>query len=243
MIQKVLLFLSFACILLLCGCSQKTPQQLFQQAVSTTLSQSALQAHTQLELQLSAQGVTMPVSVTMDSAIQLGESPVSATDLSVSMLGMELSGNLYTLDGKRYVNQLGAKTVQENGTPSPSFYVLLSTWSELSEDDLASLTAQSSAGGSTVLSGSFDGDQLSQTVSASLQQFTGSAPFALQTVEFSAVIARSGEFESITLEAPLVLDQSESTDSTFLMKIDILNTGDDVTVQLPDDLESYIKID
>lgn len=241
--NRLLCLLLCCCVLLLCGCGKKTPQQIFTETVKETLAQSAIQAHTQLDLQLSAQGVTMSVSVTLESTVQPSEAPTSATDITVSMLGMELSGNIYTVGDKRYVNQLGAKTVQESQTPSPSFYALLSTWETLSKEALSSLTAESGSGGRTILTGTFDGDQLAQTVSDSLQQFTGSAPFMLQSVDFTATVSRTGLFESITLQAPLVLDQSsESTDSVFSMQIDILETGDEVSVQLPDDLDSYLAL-
>lgn len=245
--MKKLVSLSMCCFLLFSfwGCSQQTPQEAFNQALEKTNGLSDLHMVADVNMTLSAQGITMPVSVNVDSITKdaKSEKVQSKLDLKMSMLGMEMSGTMYTRDGYTYSNFLGEKAKSSMSDADSYAYFNTELLDDFSSDQLNDLTMKKGDNGTQVLTATLDYSVMEDYFSDSIDQFTGeSSDLNIDMVDVTATISKNGYLESIVFSSDIALDQSNTTNGNMKVEVKVIDPGKSVSIDFPSDLDSYPEI-
>lgn len=242
--MKKIISLSMCCFLLFLfwGCSQKSPQETFEQALKKTNELSDFHLTADVNMTLSAQGITMPISINIDSTIKDSKSKKvqSKTDLKMSMLGMDMSGTMYTRDGYVYSNFLGEKSKTNIDDTSSYQYFDAKLLNEFPTDKLNDLTIKKGDNGTQVLTATLDNSVLQDYFSNSLDNLMGdNADIKMDIVDVTATISKSGYLESIAFSSDIALDSSDTSNSNMKVELKVIDPGKSVSIDFPNDLDSY----
>ncbi len=243
--MKKLVSLSVCCFVLvsLFGCGEGSPQEEFQQAFEKTKGLSDTHIKTDMELSLSAQGVTMPVSLHMDSLVKDAKSktPQSQTDLKLSMLGMEISGTVYMKDGWGYANLLGQKSKYNLEESDQYAYFDNSLFYEFPVEKLTDLTMEKGENGTKVLTTTLSDSIFEDYIADSVDSFSGGDSVVnLGDVALTATVSSDGYLQKLSLSSQIELEQSnDESNGNMLLTLEFVNPGKAVSVEFPADLDSY----
>ncbi len=258
--MKKIVSLSMCCFLLFSfwGCSQKTPQETLEQALEKTNQLSDSHLIADVNMTLSAQGITMPISINLDSSIKDTKSKnvQSKTDLKMFMLGMEVSGTVYTRDGYAYSNFLGekSKTPLTNSEKESKDYTYFDSdllnslpsnqiLNNFPSDKLNDLTMKKGGNGTQVLTATLDHSVLEDYFSNSLDDLMGdNADIKMDEVDVTATISKNGYLESIVFSSDIALDSSDTSNSNMKVELKVINPGKSVSIDFPEDLDSYPEV-
>lgn len=243
--KKILSALVAGCMLAFAfvACGETSPEQAWKDALTKNAELTDMQIKADLTMEFSAQGITMPVKIALDSSIQQAKSqtPLSSTQATVSVLGMEIPMNLYTKDGYTYMDSMGAKIKQKADTQTTAA-LASGMMNGFSVEDLTELKAETQ-NGKTVLSAKLNGEALMKGALEGTEQILGqeNSIYKLGDVTVTATVSKQGHTEKLTLQAPVIFDEQTQSESELSLTVEIVKTGKDVSVELPQDLDSYTE--
>ena len=199
-----------------------------------------------IKMTMGAEGQTMDVNMTMDikATYITSENMVMSMTGKMSMLGQEMPVTAYYKEGVYYTETMGMKTKME--TPLAEAQQMLSqnsAFSEIPADAFKSLDMKSVDDGYE-LTYVADGSKISELASSLMgsmgQETLPTEDMTINDISGTMTVNKDYVVTAQTMKLDMVMNV-EGSEMTAVMEIDMKSnsTGDAVTVELPEDLDSY----
>ncbi|MDL2300228.1 hypothetical protein LJC01_01110 [Clostridiaceae bacterium OttesenSCG-928-D20] len=243
------LILALAICLAFAGCkADPSPYEAFTKAMQLNSELTALESEAMLESSVSYGSGNMSFKTESRSKqIKHSEEDLEISmDMSVSVLGMSVSMQMYYrnnfiyLDamGMKYKSELDDAEFNEQFAREPIYF---------SEEDIVEQSIEKTVSGYTA-SFLIKGEALKEYAIALLEAndnyIDANADYTLSDVQYILNVASNGEFQSSELNIPMsVAMGSEQGEVTLKLTETYLNTNSDVEITPPENLDDYTLTD
>lgn len=244
--QRILSLASaLALAALLTGCGAKTPQDVYIDAVKKQSELKDMHTISDIDMNISAMGISMPVTTTMDTLVKnSGQSDMQMQiDMSMEMMGMTVDMAGYYVDGWMYMDVLDTKAKSEMPMEDAMSQQMQLDLSGLDAESLQELTMEDGEDGAKVLHFTVDGqlltDSLSQ-ITSELGQDISSAE--LGTCDLTLTVGKDGYFHQMDCTLPITMETGGTAmEMEMTMSTQFVDPGQPVEITPPADLDSYTE--
>lgn len=232
----------------LAGCGEKAPFDIYSEAAKKTNELESAETTAKMVMTLSAGDNSLEMPMNMDIKMSGINTDDMMMDMKMEMeiMGQTVSATSYYTDGYYYMDDsttgkiryaMDLKDLQEEMT-------VAGAKTDLEKDDFEELTAEKS-GKEYILTYKLKKDSMNETVDAALGSMGDMLSGADMDIDFSDIagtmtVNKDGYIYAQTMTIPMSTTV-EGQDMTFDIHIDItyVDPGKEVTVELPDDLDTY----
>ena len=232
------------------GCSQKTPEEIYQEAAEKAAEMDSMAAASDIRLTLSQGDETMDMTMSMNveaAGLTTGEL-IYVADGSMDLLGQKMDMSYFYTDGYYYMDMMGMKMkypMDLSDMMDQAKQLMGGTTYDLKY--IQNLEAAKD-GDNTVLTYTMDGEQLEQLVQE-LMGSMGTGSEALEGVEYTfnsinceMTVNPDGYNTSSKLNMDMSMTMGEETLGLVLeMVTQIENPGETIEVTVPD-TEGYTEV-
>ncbi len=242
---RIFAALSAAALVLLAGCGAQTPQDVYADAVKKQSELQEMHTISDIDMNVSAMGISMPVAVRLDAMVKSNGQPdmEMQMDMSMEMMGMTLDMGSYYADGWMYMDALGAKGKAAVSLEDAVSQQMQLDLNGLDASALQDLTMEDGEDGAKVLHFTVDG----QLLNDSIQQITGeigqdTAAATLGLCDITLTVGKDGYFRQMDCSLPITVESDgSSTDMDLTMSTQFVDPGQPVEITPPADLDSYAE--
>ena len=243
---SILLALTLCLLMAACGGGQKEvePAALYKSAVAQ-MDKENMAATMLINADVETGGITTNVTMDMNMAMKkTGEDATMAMEMSIGAQGMTMDMAVYVADGYSYVNVFGMKVKQAVEDSETDLYGQFSGMSGGMLLDESALTIEKAEqqGGNTVISFTVAKDKLDELLQLlNSQLVNGASNIQVGSVSGTVTIGSNEQLVGETLEIVYSMEiNGETAKATMTMEMKDIAFGDNVTVELPEDLDEYL---
>lgn len=237
-----------------CGSKQMTAEEVMAKATEKQQTMTGIDASTKMDISMEIAGQSIEYDGTMNfKASSLNKEGMQmAIETTINMFGQEMNMNTYYTDGFYYMDAMGEKgkmamdlaEITETVKQNPAF-------GEIPADAYKSLE-MSEEGGNRVLTYVADGSKLTDMIDSLMGGMmgslgeTGDMDMDISLGEVSGTLTVDKDFNAVaqTMKMDMTMTiEGMEVSATADVDMTINNPGQDVTVELPDDLDSYEEME
>lgn len=246
-------FAALVCTVLLgiTGCGKKDPYTAYKEASQKTSDLDSLDAAADITMTMSASGQNFDISMHSDMKLSgiNTEAPLADIAITIDMLGQSMTMSTYYTDGYYYA-QNGDSKLKYAMEPAilKSEISASSMQTDLKKDDFKEISLEKKEA-DNLITFILYGDSMNDMVNSTLGTLGGildSSEISMQIDDVSgtASINKDGYFTNMAMQLPIAMTMS-GQDISLDMGINVAYTdpGEDILVELPDDLDEYEYID
>ncbi|MDC7291528.1 hypothetical protein NXH76_27495 [Blautia schinkii] len=233
------------------GCGKKDPFTVYEEAAVKTSELKSIASTAKLNMKLSAQGQSIEIGMDMDMKIlnPNGDDMQADIAMDMDMLGQNISMNSYYKDGYYYTATgdskvkyiMDIKEMQEQIAAN-------SVQTGLKKEDFKEISMEKKDKDS-LITFTINGETMSNVVDSAMgalsDMLAGSdMEMKIGDIPGTATVNKDNYISAMTMKMPLTMTIS-GQEMTMDLDMDITYTdpGKDVTVEFPDDLDTYEEID
>lgn len=244
--QHVLSLVSaLALAALLSGCGAKTPEDVYIDAVKKQSELKDMHTISDVEMNVSAMGVSMPVTMTMDMLAKNSGQPdmQMQLDMSMDMMGMALDLGSYYADGWMYMDILDTKVKTETPIDDAMDQQMQLDLSGLDTENLVELTMEDGEEGAKVLHFTVDGQLLTDSLSQiTTQMGQDISSTELGVCDITLTVGKDGYFHQMDCTMPVTIETGDTPmEMEMTMSTQFVDPGQPVEITPPTDLDSYME--
>lgn len=231
-----------------CGSKQLTAEEALAKAMEKQQAMTSMDIDMKMDVSMEIMGQTVDYDANMNiKAVNLNKEDMQmAMQTNINMLGQELAMNAYYTDGCYYMDAMGEKGKMEMDIAEVTDTLKQnSAFSEIPADAYQSLE-MTEEGGNRVLTYVADGSQLTELADSLMGGMMGvlgeSESIDVNLGDVSGTLTVDKDFNIVAQTMKMDMDMTiEGMDVSASADIDITenNPGQEVTIELPDDLDSY----
>ncbi|NLW78570.1 MAG: hypothetical protein GXY32_04050 [Ruminococcaceae bacterium] len=234
-------------VVLLAGCGPKVPESAlvaYTSANAKMKETTALAADITINIAMTAMGQEADVGITahVAQAPDAAGNVQMATEMSMGFMGMSLDMNMYYTDGMMYMDAMSSKVkspmsfedARQQGSPQVNV--------DITENAIKEQHMETTDDG-YVLTFVLDGEAMADALKSQLGSALGDADANLNIgdINTKAVVGKDGQMKSMEMDFTFAMDtQGQMIEAACTMSMTNIQTKD-VTVTLPDDLDSYTE--
>lgn len=251
-VKKVLAAVMALAMVCLSGCGQKvTAESVIKKATEKQQAQKSMDSDMKMKMSMSADGESLDYDMDMHIlASGIGEDNMKMSmETTASVLGQEINMDMYYTDGWYYMDILDQKTKMEMDISEIEEQMKQnSLFTEISMDAYKSLELKEENGG-YVVTYVADGTKLTEMVdslmgsmlSGTLGDMDG-MDMTLGDVSGTITTDKDCNVTAQTMKMTMTMSiEGTEMESTIDMDMTVNNPGQEVTVELPDDLDTYAE--
>lgn len=239
----------------LTGCGQKKdPYTVYTEATQKTSELTSMESTSETTISLAAEeaGLNMDIDMNMDIKISgIGSDSVLADiDMTIDMMGESTSVKSYYKDGYYYYGD------SSNGVKYPmdieelESQILSASTQALNEEDFKEISMEKKDK-EYLLTYTINGDSMNEILDSLLSSVPDLASLTdlgmeleMSDVSGTSTVNKDGYFTKAVLTIPMSMDiAGQSLSLEITNSNTYVDPGKEVTVELPDDLDSYQEID